>query len=224
MSGASGREQLDVALADLEQHRLDALLLDGLAVLLGHAERSGRARSRRRGPRRRRRCGRCARTRGRELVGYASAWRLAAAIRGRAAARRRSSGGTRVLADDALDVRALEHLLLQQRRARARRAASRCVADQRERAAVGAVGELGLLLVARGGGCRRRARSRRSRAGASSARCPSPYSVTIARLISSTRCRSSEAPVVTEPKTICSATRPPSSTSCSRSAPRCVFR
>ena len=31
-------QQLDVALADAEQHGLDALLLDGLAVLHGHAE------------------------------------------------------------------------------------------------------------------------------------------------------------------------------------------
>ena len=35
---AQRAQQLDVALADLEQHGLDALLLDGLAMLLGHAE------------------------------------------------------------------------------------------------------------------------------------------------------------------------------------------
>ena len=37
------------------------------------------------------------------------------------------------------------------------------------------------------------------------------YSCTIAREISATRCRSSEAPVVTAPKTISSAARPPRS-------------
>ena len=39
-----------------------------------------------------------------------------------------------------------------------------------------------------------------------------PYWVTIERLISWTLRRSSEAPVVTSPKTMCSVTRPPSST------------
>ena len=41
---------------------------------------------------------------------------------------------------------------------------------------------------------------------------PIAYSWIIEREISATRCRSSEAPVVTAPKTISSATRPPSST------------
>ena len=41
---AERADQLDVAVADLEQQRLDALLLDGLAVLLAHAEAArGRA-------------------------------------------------------------------------------------------------------------------------------------------------------------------------------------
>ena len=56
-------QQLDVVLADVEQRRLDALLLDGLAVDDGHPEgRPRRAPARRRGPRRRSRCGRCGRT------------------------------------------------------------------------------------------------------------------------------------------------------------------
>ena len=57
---AERREQLDVVLADVEQHRLDALLGDDLAV--GELEpeaRRGRARAPARAPRRRRRCGRC---------------------------------------------------------------------------------------------------------------------------------------------------------------------
>ena len=126
------REQLDVALADLEQHRLDALLLDGLAVLLGHAEAvRGRARRRRRGPRRRRRCGRSARTRAAQL--HVELWleaserpwplRLTPRRRPRPA---RSASRTPLFgacgADDALDVRALEHLVLEQGLRRAPRA------------------------------------------------------------------------------------------------------
>ena len=42
LSGPSGLEQLHVPLADPEQHGLDALLLDGLAVLERHA-RAARA-------------------------------------------------------------------------------------------------------------------------------------------------------------------------------------
>ena len=37
--GAERLQQLDVAVADVEQHRLDALLLDGLAVGERHLER-----------------------------------------------------------------------------------------------------------------------------------------------------------------------------------------
>ena len=53
---------------------------------------------------------------------------------------------------------------------------------------------------------------RRSTARGASVRVPIAYSWTIAWVISATRCRSFDAPVVTAPKTICSATRPPSRT------------
>ena len=68
--GAERRQQLDVALADVEQDRLDALLLDRLAVDERPSRTAARrARSRRRGPRRRRRRGRSFRTRRRSLCG-----------------------------------------------------------------------------------------------------------------------------------------------------------
>ncbi len=41
VSGAERAQQLDVALADAQQHRLHALLLHGLAVLHRHPEAIG---------------------------------------------------------------------------------------------------------------------------------------------------------------------------------------
>ena len=53
---------------------------------------------------------------------------------------------------------------------------------------------------------------------------PIAYSWTIEREMSATRARSSDAPVVIAPKTICSAARPPSSTAMWSSSSSRVFR
>ena len=80
------RQQLDVALADVEQRGLDALLCDRLAVHERHAVGVARgARSPPRGRRPRRRCGRCGRTRRRVY--------LQRAMRIALAANRASGGG-----------------------------------------------------------------------------------------------------------------------------------
>ena len=148
VSAPSGCEQLDVVLADVEQHGLDALLLDDLAVHERPSRRRPRrARARRRWPRRRRRCGRCGRT-CRAAV-YDGGRRRGIARRDDAQARQaRPAVDARHALHDAVDLGALERP-----RSRAARAANSSSLARWEvirslACAVRLEGQLLLLLVA----------------------------------------------------------------------------